>query len=96
MRLAKQLLALLLCALLLGTLALPAFAAVPQTAAAEETEDDPAEADGTAAVPLISVPSDLFSRMEFFLSHSGLFLRMRLIRIVNFFRDLLGKDPILL
>ncbi|MBR4727508.1 MAG: hypothetical protein IK080_06415 [Clostridia bacterium] len=95
MKFAKQLLALLLCLLLLGSLALPAFAAAPQTAAVEEAEEDPADAGEDASV-LISTSSDLLSRMEFFLSHSGLFLRMRLVSILNFFRGLFGKEPILL
>ncbi|MBQ6267104.1 MAG: hypothetical protein IJK64_04965 [Clostridia bacterium] len=95
MKLAKQLLALLLCFLLLGTLALPAFAAAPQTAAAEEAEEDPADPGEDSSV-LISTSSDMLSRISFFLSHSGLFLRMRLVSILNFFRGLFGMDPILL
>lgn len=91
MKLAKQLLALFLCALLLGATAMPAFAAAPQAAA-----EEPAEAGEDAPTVLISPAGDILSRVEFYLSHAGLFLRMRLIHIVNFFRSLAGEEPILL
>lgn len=85
MKTAKKLLALLLCVLMLGALALPAFAA-----------EAPAETEEEAPDVLISPAGDLLGRIEFFLSHSGLFLRMRLVRILNFFRGLAGMEPILL
>ena len=90
----KQALALLLCLLMLGAVAVPACAADAPAAAEEPANPEtPAE---EAPPLLISTGGDFFSRVQFFLSHAGLFLRMDLIRIVNFFRGLAGLEPILL